>query len=745
MGKDLRNMGKEQIFLGKNSVYSVLDSANIWLHGIDINGNTTFFNRYAEKISGYSREYFLNNLNEWDYLFEDKNAGQKFKNVCCKMMASHKEFEGKEVSIISAEGKKVDISWSMNLIFDKEQVVRGCMLIGINISYRREFISKLSKSEEKYHTIFDHAPLGFFRSLPEGKFLEVNTTYAKMLGFSKPAEVLQFVTDIGTNIYDDPQIRRTIINETLRSKGICIFETKFKKRNGSTFDVRINIKARIDPLINSRVLEGTIEDITLLKAEQKALRKSESQLVSLLKAMNDVVIMFDKYGNYLFVAPTASNLLIAPKEQLEGKNISEFFDKKSVDSFLSVINQCLEKKETVKFEYPITIAGNTIWFDAMISPVSDNAVTWVARDITSRRLNEKVNAAMLNISKAVNTSDNLDELFDNISHELSSIIDTKNFFIALYDSETNTMTLPYFRDEKDKFDSFPAEKTLSSLVVNQKKSVYLKKAEINNLAKQGKINLVGTTAEVWIGIPLMVEGEVLGVMVVQNYDHKEAFNEEHFKLLEVISPQISLSIKHKHSEQLLKNSEKMLRESNLTKDRFFNIIAHDLKNPFNAIIGFSNLLIDEWSDFDNDEKISMINSIKSSSEGAYELLMNLLDWSRLQVGKINYEPQFIDIAGLIKLNFSLLKTNADSKNITMHTAENCDKMVWADANMINTVIRNLLSNAIKFTKENGIIKVRCNKSADYPGKIILAISDSGVGFDTSITPDLFNFSSSQSS
>jgi len=268
---------------------------------------------------------------------------------------------------------------------------------------------------------------------------------------------------------------------------------------------------------------------------------------------------------------------------------------------------------------------------------------------------------------------------------------------------------------------------------------------IKKLADEGLIKIVGTPAKVWMEIPLLVEGDVVGIMVVQNYENPDTFNEKHLKLLEVISPQISLSIRRKQSEQLLLESERMLRESNFTKDRFFNIIAHDLKNPFNAIIGFSTLLTDEWNEFDDEDKFSMINSIKSSSENAFELLTNLLDWSRMQVGKINYDPEFLDISGLVKLTFSLLKPNADAKNIRLQMGETCDKFVWADPNMLTTVLRNLISNAIKFTKSNGFIKIQCFKKPEYAGKMVIGISDSGVGMDANEIESIFDIASNRSS
>ena len=466
----------------------------------------------------------------------------------------------------------------------------------------------------------------------------------------------------------------------------------------------------------------------------------------LFGAIEDIIITIDKDGKFLFVAPTSTEFLAFPANQIPGKSLQDLFDKEQADSFKEQIFKCLKKNQTIKYEYPLPVRGRQMWFDAKISPLDNNTVIWVIRDITERKRVEKVNSVMLHIARAVNVSYNLEELFDNIREQLSQIINTNNFFIALYDHKTNRICLPYFRDEKDSFDTFPVEKTISSIVFKEKRSLLLKENEILRLIENGEIIQVGSLAKVWLGIPLLVEGKVLGIMVVQDYIDQEIITEEHKQILEVISPQISLSIKRKQSEELLRESEKILRESNITKDRFFNIIAHDLKNPFNVIIGFSNLLLEEWNDFDNNEKFDIIKSIKNSSESAYDLLTNLLEWSRLQVGKLSYNPEFIDVSALVKLNFSLLQTQADAKSIQLIFEYNCDKFAYADSNMINTVLRNLISNAIKFTMPGGFIKANCKKNnAEHPGMVIISVKDNGIGINPKDISNIFNLDGKKNS
>ena len=598
-------------------IWQSFDDARFWLEFIDEEGDTIFFNRFAEEISGYNRKYFLQNSRKYEVLFADKALGINFRERCVSAMQHQGGFGPEEVEITTKSGQQKFISCTLCAFKSGNNELSGALLLGTDVTEKVQ------------------------------------------------------------------QIRR--------------------------------------------------------------LKENETKLQAMILALDEVVLMFNRQGDYLFIAPTMGNLLIAPMKDLEGKNIRDFFDENQTASFLHQINKSLEMKQTISFLYSIVINEKMVWFDAHITPYSSNEVIWVARDVTQKILSERLDSAMLNISRAVSLVNNIDDLFEKIREELSSIIDTRNFFIALYDLENNTLSLPYFRDEKDVFDTFPAERTLSSLVLNKKKSMLLRKKDIQNLIDSNVIDVVGTPSQVWIGIPLMVEGEVVGIMVVQNYENENAFTEEHLELLEMISPQISLSIRRKQSEQLLRQSEMKLRESNVTKDRFFNIIAHDLKNPFNAIIGFSNLLIDEWNEFGDEDKIAMINSIKSSSEGAYELLMNLLEWSRLHVGKIIYEPEFIDITTLVKLNFSLLQASADTKDIKLQTSETCDKMAWADPNMVNTVIRNLITNAVKFTRRNGTVTVNCQKMPSHPGMLVVSVIDSGVGIDPGKLGDLFNITSGKSS
>ena len=185
----------------------------------------------------------------------------------------------------------------------------------------------------------------------------------------------------------------------------------------------------------------------------------------------------------------------------------------------------------------------------------------------------------------------------------------------------------------------------------------------------------------------------------------------------------------------LKKANVQLEKLNATKNKFFSIIAHDLKNPFQAIFGFSELLLRNYNDYDEKQQFELISMIKSSSESAYNLLENLLQWARSQTDRIKYNPQIFELKQLVEQNLELTKASSEKKHITVESHLECDTHVYADKNMVNLVLRNLLSNAIKFTDFDGMIMIRCFKFSD--DFLAVAVTDTGIGMTEDNLDKLF--------
>lgn len=196
------------------------------------------------------------------------------------------------------------------------------------------------------------------------------------------------------------------------------------------------------------------------------------------------------------------------------------------------------------------------------------------------------------------------------------------------------------------------------------------------------------------------------------------------------------ALREKHIlEKQLKETTEELGLLNKTKDRFFSIIAHDLKNPFNAIVGYSELLTEAIDNSNVEDFKEMAQIIQHSATQGYELLTNLLEWSRQQSGRIKMSPQLFNIESVIRYNLEIVYLSALSKNITINNISNMEEsQVYTDQAILNTIFRNLIGNAIKYTPEGGTISVDVKKEADY---YLISIKDSGIGISKEDIQKLF--------
>jgi PAS domain S-box-containing protein len=192
-------------------------------------------------------------------------------------------------------------------------------------------------------------------------------------------------------------------------------------------------------------------------------------------------------------------------------------------------------------------------------------------------------------------------------------------------------------------------------------------------------------------------------------------------------------------ETIRKNLE--LAELNATKDKFFSIIAHDLKSPFQGLISFSQILSTQFSELSEDEKISFISSIEALSQSSYRLLENLLDWSRLQTGQMTYNPEPLNLLIELFPTITLIKQTALNKNIAFDYSIDSSIVAKADINMLSTIIRNLLSNAIKFTNSGGKITLLVKVLED---SIEFSVTDTGIGIEKENLDNLFRIGNKES-
>ncbi len=178
------------------------------------------------------------------------------------------------------------------------------------------------------------------------------------------------------------------------------------------------------------------------------------------------------------------------------------------------------------------------------------------------------------------------------------------------------------------------------------------------------------------------------------------------------------------AERKLIDSEKKLREANATKDKFLSIISHDLKSPFTALLGFTDMLLMDYEDFTDEERKSFIEEIHNSASNAFGLLENLLQWSSVVRNKIPFNPSFVSPKQIANEVINSLKSDIELKKINIINMLNDKQHVYADNFMLSSILKNLLSNSIKFTDNGGTVVIDAKVDNGFMN---ISVVDNGIG------------------
>jgi PAS domain S-box-containing protein len=248
-------------------------------------------------------------------------------------------------------------------------------------------------------------------------------------------------------------------------------------------------------------------------------------------------------------------------------------------------------------------------------------------------------------------------------------------------------------------------------------------------------------------LPLISEKKPFGAISIYS-EEPDPFSRSEIKLLTDLAAELAYGISfirltesERASTKTIKESEAKLKELVATKDKFFNIVAHDLKNPFTSLLGSSELLYDNITQMTPDNVRELALILNDSAKGGYAILQNLLDWSRSQTGLLKLKLEKANLKSIIDENIDNLQLQVKIKGLNIKSELTKDLYVLSDKNMINTILRNLLSNAVKYTHKNGTVLVRISKTRK---NVIVTVRDSGIGIPKEKVANLFRIDNSLS-
>lgn len=238
-------------------------------------------------------------------------------------------------------------------------------------------------------------------------------------------------------------------------------------------------------------------------------------------------------------------------------------------------------------------------------------------------------------------------------------------------------------------------------------------------------------------LPISGKDGVKGVFGLDTVNDYKELDEDIIELLKLVSHILSEVLEKKKIDLLLRDKTVEMLQVNKTKDKLFSIIAHDLRSPFNSFIGFTELMCDEERKMTVDEMRGYSKMLNQLAQSSFELLENLLEWSRLQREMIKIETETIIIYDLVRDAISNYSDKVNMNNQLLRILVSEDLVAVVDKRIVGTIIRNLFSNAIKFTPQGGIITIQARKMPDKSLRI--SVADTGIGIPAKILPGIFSF------
>lgn len=668
-----------------------------------------FISEGIEEITGYAPEDIIENRKlSFNSIIipEDRDRiGKVIHSAIGK-----KELFEINYQIKTASGETKYLSEKGAGIFDKRDGKLIALEGFINDVTEQVIANKaIQASEERNRSITETAADAIISINDDGIILSWNAAAEKIFGFSSKEMVNNNLSKVIPENYikgHNSGIKRHGHEGVDKIMGETI-EITAKRKNGTEFPIELSLSSWETD--NQRYFTGIIRDISERKKAEEEQRRSEIRFKRLFDGLGDAVFVTriagkDK-GQILEVNTAAISQTGYSREELLRMNIiKDLYVVNSGEISPEIWEEKLNKGETVTTtEKKKKKDGTDYWTEMIVTQIDfkgEKASLSINHDITNRKRAEQIQKAIYNISNAVITEDKLEKLIGFIRNELGTIIDTSNFYIALYDQDTDTLSLPFLVDETETRTNIPAGKTLTYYVIKTQKSLLATKKRIKELEDSGDIEKFGAESEVWLGVPLKIEDKVKGVLAVQSYTNEMEYDKADMEMLEFVSEQISTSIMRKKAEEDLIIALKKATESDRLKSAFLATISHELRTPLNAIVGFSDLINKDWP---IDEIIGFAKTINQSGAHLLSIVEEIFDITLIESGEttINYKRENLHITlnnihKIIKSQQRIL--NKEGIELRMVIPENeADLIINTDIAKLKQILLNLLKNALKFT------------------------------------------------
>jgi PAS domain S-box-containing protein len=670
---------------------------------VDKNKKISYANSATANIYGYRSAKGLIGKS-WKILYE-KNEIKRFDSKIIPDLISVGSWHG-EVTGVKHNGNKFFQEISLSLTEDGSIIT-----ITRDISRRKNYEISLKESESRYRSLIDNLQEGVFYVDNNGIMIYANRRCCEIFGFSL-SEL------IGTNsyelLYDKDDIEFVVKKNRLREQGISDkYELKCKNKDGELIWCNVNGTPYYD--INGSVIGSItiITDITEQKKYTEALKESEIKFQTIFMLSVDAIgvskggvtilvnpafVSLFGYESYDEIMGKQESSLIAPGER---KRVMEYTKKRAQREHApaSYISKGLKKDGT---EFVLEVHVSSYEFGDEMYNIA------IMRDITElERAQKALKESEENYRSLVNTSPDAIVVTD-MNNKLN-LVNQSALDIFGYSDSKKLIGKKYFdyisKNDLEKLDYISRD--------------ILEKGFVRNVEfEMLKEDKTSFPSDMSASVIRDFEGKPKGIVSIFG----------------------DITKRKQDEEQLRKYADEQAA-LNATKDKFYSVIAHDLKSPFQTILGYSEMLRSNIDNLNTDKIFGYADNIHKATTETYRLLEDLLQWTGSQTGRIKVTPEIIYV---IEMFYSVTKTYKDAaknKEIVLYSNVIEDLYINSDRNMITAILRNLVSNAIKFTKRQGQIVLDAQEDEN---SIIISVTDNGIGIPKENISKLFRIDSTYS-
>jgi len=732
-------------------------------------GQLTYANTFAISTFGFDRSDIENGLSIKQIIHSD-DIQRALLNV--NRVIKGEGPYGEEYLGVKKDGSTVPIKIFSRNIF-KDGVPVGIQGTVLDISEIKRAEEALRTSETYYRTLFENTGTAMCMFSNSSIIRNCNSQFEFLSGYSrKEIEGKMKWSDF---VVPDDLKRIAQYHAERTHKGLKApsdYEFSFLARGD--IQKQIHLFIQVIPETDDRVC--SLIDITTRKATEKALSESEERYGLVVRGANDGIWDWDLVTDSVYFSPRYKEIL--GYKDHEFPNIAASWKDRihpdDLDHTMAMNQKCIKGEvDQFEVEYRMHHKNHSYrWVLGRGASVKDKdgkvyRLAGTHTDITARKLHERTTNALYAISKAINTTRDMQELYESIHTILDKMIDASNFYIALLDEEKDSISFPYFKDDKDSYYdirnvSSPETRSLTVHVLRSNKPLFLSASIPVSTELQKNIGVVGTPAAVWLGVPLRLKDKVIGVMTVQHYTNPLHYTDSDVTLMEAVSEQVALAIERKANEKELtslneeleskvelrtlelqekayelEDANKRLTELDEIKSTLVSSVSHELRTPLTSIRGFAKLTGKDFHRYFHpladtptlDKKGKRIaqnlDIIRSEGERLTRLINDFLDINRIESGKATWNDTFLNPCEVIRNAVSAVSGAYAAKPDIEILAElpNTVAPIHADPDKIQQVLINLLNNACKFTPK-GAVSVSIAMTTDI---LTVTVTDTGMG------------------